>query len=520
MELHNAVKKHGSIAAAAKEMGIPVTTFRRKLDKERRDSFTAFTMPDPIVYKPASGTQHFIITSAQEKTKVHEDFWNNLLAYADYLNAKVLVGGFTYSKRLFTENDPRVRSEDIWFDDLIDEYVIHDRVELGNGLLFCAEMNTLPTATQPLSGLETYTRDKWGIFPHAKIQLRSVATMKHSIPKQIMTTGAVTLPNYVRKKAGVKAEFHHQIAAVIVSVSEDGSFFCRHLQATSMDDGSFYDLNRFVSNGEVEEGHRVAALVHGDIHIEKVDPEVAITTWGYDPKSKRTVSEDHLSSFLQPQYRIFHDLLDFSARNHHNIADHHFRLKAFYHGRDSVESDIQESVDFLNGIYDNGIQDIVIQSNHDNALVRWLKSADARFDPLNYEFWLECELKYVRAIKANRNIYLFEEVLRDRGIPDKVDFVPEDSSCKIRGIECAIHGHYGANGSRGSAIAFSKMGPKSITGHTHSPSITDGHMSVGTNSKLDMVYNKGLSSWSHTDAIIYENGQRTLITMMNGRWFD
>jgi hypothetical protein len=46
------------------------------------------------------------------------------------------------------------------------------------------------------------------------VQLESIPTMKHSRAKQIMTTGTVTLPNYMRKKAGIKAMFHHMIGAV------------------------------------------------------------------------------------------------------------------------------------------------------------------------------------------------------------------------------------------------------------------------------------------------------------------
>ena len=519
MELHNAVKLHGSMNAAAKALGMPPTSFRRKLEKERKDAIKAFSMPPAIKLElePGESVRHFIITSAQDKTSVHLDFWNNLKAYAEYLNAEILIGGFTYSKKLFTESDPTFRSDDVWFAEEIDDYIIHDPVKLGDNVVFCAEMNTLPTAVQPLSGLETYTKDKWGIFPHAKIQLRSIATMKHALAKQIMTTGAVTMPNYLRKKAGVKAEFHHQIAAVIVTITDD-AFFCRHLHATSLEDGSFYDMDRLVADGAVTSGHSPIAIVHGDVHIEKVDADVAYATWGYDPvMQERSYIRESLTDLLKPTYRIFHDLIDFSARNHHNINDHHFRMKLFYHGGDSVQEDLSKASNFLRAIASAETQDVVIQSNHDNALYRWVKETTPKNDPINYEFWLECELECVRSIKRGHEPALFEWAMQQSGIDD-VGFINEDDTFMLHDVELAIHGHRGANGARGSAIAFAKMGPKSITGHTHSPSITDGHMCVGTNSKLDMGYNKGLSSWSHTNAILYPNGQRTLITLSGGRW--
>ena len=470
-----------------------------------------------------SRTRHFLITSAQDKTEIHEDFWKNLKAYANYLGAEILIGGFTYSKRLFEENDPTKRDEGVWFDNRINDYVIHEKVALGDNLLFCAEMNTLPTAVQPLSGLEVYTGSKWGIFPHAKVQLRSIATMKDALTKQIMTTGAVTLPNYIRKKAGVKAEFFHAIGAVVVSIAPDGAFWCRHIQANSLSDGSFYDLDRFISKGKITTGHRPEALVHGDIHREKLDPVVAMATWGYNIETN-SVNPDYPSTtkLLRPKRRVFHDLTDFTARNHHNIKDHHFRFKAHFHGRDNVKNDILDSGRFLAAVADPDIEDAVIQSNHDNALLKWVKTADAKYDPENYEFWLECELHCIRSLREGRDPFLYSDVMRQHfgdQLPRTI-FVQEDSSYMVKGVELAIHGHYGANGAKGSPDAFVKMGPKSITAHTHGPSITDGHMCVGVSGSLDMGYNVGLSSWSHTDALVYPNGKRALITLMGGRWFD
>lgn len=524
MELHDAVKKYGSKRATARALNIPESTLRDRLERERQDAMRSFVLPEAVYYPvDPSRTSHYIITSAQDKTEIHEEFWRNLKAYADYLGATIMIGGFTYSKSLFQEADPTKRDEGVWFDKRIDDYVVHEKIAIGDHLVFCAEMNTLPTAVQPLSGLETYTGSKWGIFPHAKVQLRSVATMKDALSKQIMTSGAVTLPNYIRKKAGVKAEFHHAIGAVVVSVAPDGAFWCRHIQANDFKDGSFYDLDRFVSLGKITTGHRPEALVQGDIHREKLDPVVAMTTWGFDVATGK-VNPDYpsLSKILKPRRRVFHDLTDFTARNHHNIKDHHFRFKAHFHGRDNVKQDITDSVEFMCAIADPEIQDAIVQSNHDNALLKWVKTADAKYDPENYEFWLECELRCIRAYRDNRTPFLFGEVmeeLADGGMPNVI-FVQEDTSYMVCGVELSIHGHYGANGAKGSPNAYVKMGPKSITAHTHSPSITDGHMCVGVNGQLDMGYNVGLSSWAQADALVYPNGKRALVTLMHGRWFD
>src|SRR3546814_337856 len=81
-----------------------------------------------------------------------------------------------------------------------------------------------------------------------------------------------------------------------------------------------------------------------------------------------------------------------------------------------------------------------------------------------------------------------------------------------------MHGHLGPNGARGGAAAFAKMGRKANVGHSHQAGIYDGIFTAGTSSNLDMGYNRGPSSWSHSDVLTYKNGKRTIITHWNGKW--
>lgn len=541
LPLHEAVKKYGGIRPAGRALGIPESTLRGQLDKEikdaRRSSLKSTSIPAAIGYPvPASGVRYFILTSAQDKTKIHKDFFNNLLAYREWLEqefsttCELLVGGFTYNKKLFEDHDPSIRSAKVWFDENLDDYILHERVDIGDKLVFCGEMNTLPTATQPLSGFETYTRDKWGIFPHAKVQLRSIPTQKNALTKVIMTTGAVTLPNYIRKKAGIKATFHHVVGAVVVAVDASGAFWCRHVLAQSLTDGSFYDLDRYVTGGKIVKGqHRAEALTYGDIHHEKLDRLVARQSWGYDVETQ-TVDPaiPCLETWLKPKHRFIHDLSDFAPRNHHNIKDHHFRFLTHQTETDNVQSALSGCAQFLKEIskdrYEGRIshdpgQTVVVQSNHDNALLKWLKSADYKEDPENAIFFLECELEMHRWLRMGIDCPIFELVLKKFELPENVQFVSEDQSFITCGdIENAMHGHLGANGMRGSPAAFTRMGSKSITGHTHSPGITDGNMTVGVSGSLDMGYNKGLSSWLHAHGLTQPNGKRQLLVMMNGQF--
>jgi hypothetical protein len=55
------------------------------------------------------------------------------------------------------------------------------------------------------------------------------------------TTGACTLRNYINRKAGQVATFHHVFGALYVEVAEDGKWFVRQIMAD--DSGAFYDLD-------------------------------------------------------------------------------------------------------------------------------------------------------------------------------------------------------------------------------------------------------------------------------------
>ncbi len=536
-EMISAIETHGGIRPAAAALGIGESTIRMRLKKSVHEilqkdgsehqiefTFGSTLPPKPVIFEPLPDrTRYFILTAAQDDSAVHEDFWKCLNVYAEWLeDCEIIVAGFAYSKKLF--QDMETRSSKIGFHPLIDAFVMHDRVLIGDGLAFCAEANTQPTAVRPLSGFTTYTKERWGVFPHVKVALESVPTMKNEPAKQIMTTGAVTLPNYIRMKAGVKAMFHHVCGAVLVELAPDGTFWCRHLLATDFEDGAFHDLDCRITRDGVSEGHRVEALTYGDIHHEKLDPVVAKMTWGYDVARQRVDPQfASLVNFLQPNFEFYHDLSDFTPRNHHAIKDHHFRFVMHEQGTDNVEAALRGCAVFLKETtrhrYD--VQAIVVESNHDQALVKWLKTADYRDDQENAQFFLKMQMLYYSYLAAgNTAPPVFEHFLKEVGCPKDIEFVNEDQSFTIcGGIECGMHGHLGANGARATPMQFAKAGARSNTGHTHSPQIIDGAYVAGVSGKLDMGYNKGPSSWAHAHIVTYPNGKRAILTMSNGRFF-
>lgn len=563
-ELLKLVDRLGGQRSFSRKYGVPRATLQLRLNKIVRDPFGHRPAPPVRVEEVFTGVRRFIVSSAQDSTKLHDEFFDNLLHYRDILAehapCDLIIAGFTYNKRLFEEHSKKAGKNIPLYPDRVKPYLAHERVRLGNLVDFCGEMNTLPTAETPLSGFETYTRHRWGIFPHAKVQLRSIPTMKSDPAKVIMTTGAVTRPNYVPKRAGIKATFNHSVGAVLVEVASDGSHFCRHLLAD--DDGTFYDLDRKVETHMVpltdeeiaqqiaehgknvaellpkmknapiySDGHRIAAINWGDLHCAQIDPEVARASFGYYPTDtkfggRRVWRHDReiasILDVLRPQYQFFHDTFDNQRRNHHNLRDPHHMYALYCDGLDTVEDEVHESGQFIDETRRPWCETIVVESNHDLALKRWLREGDYRTDPPNAEFFLTCQKAIYGAIRRGDHTFsIFEWLLKnhyDDVSCEGVEFLRQDQSCKVLGIEKGMHGHLGANGARGSPHTFVKAGPKSTTGHTHSCEIRDGSYVSGTTSSLDMGYNLGLSSWSHSHVVTYPNGKRVILTMQKGKW--
>ncbi|HET9285758.1 MAG TPA: hypothetical protein VFR24_27725 [Candidatus Angelobacter sp.] len=464
----------------------------------------------------AKRTRRWLLTSAQNETEIYKPFWKNLHAYAAHIGAEILIGPFTYNVGAFTDHTTRRNA----FAADLHPYLAFERVALGN-VLFCAEMNTLPTAVRPLSGLTSYTQGHWGIFPHAKVQLETVPTMPGQQPPIIMTTGCCTVKNYTPTKAGVKASFHHVVGATLLEIDQQNRHFCRQLNAT--EDGSFQDLDTEVKHGRICPGKKVEAITWGDIHTAQLDPAIAKSAWGLDPITMDLYDTGGMIDELKPQHQFFHDLFDGESINHWLENKPLERYESFVNGQLDVVKEVRQACEFLRASQRHWCRSHVIESNHDNPwLMRWLqKPID---DLTNAEAYHRWNLAYLEAVRGGDwNFSVFKYVLKEndkRGLAE-INFIPEGDSFKIctqmGGIECGLHGHRGSNGSRGSTVALSRLGTKINKGHDHTAAILDGTYSCGVCGPSRRLL-RGPHTWSASHILTYSNGKRSIITMQDGKW--
>ncbi len=454
----------------------------------------------------------YVITSAQNNTPIHQPFFAALLNYCEVNNADLLVIPYRYKNPTSVFSD---KEHEKW-DAALDEYMVNGNVKVCPELVLVG-VKIQPTAVQPLSGFEGYTGNSSAIFGHPKIQMKTVPTPNKELPKFLVTTGAVTVPNYTDSKAGFKGEFHHSLAALIVEVT-DKEFHVRHVHGQA--DGSFYDLDTYYTETDFVGGQRIAALVTGDTHAMFLDKEVEAATYS---------NEDSIVNVLRPEIRVFHDLNDFYSRNHHHRGDDLTNFVKHLFGNDDVEAELQIAADLIDRYNDPDSLNVIVKSNHDEALDRWLREANPLNDPQNARFYFYLKYHQYKSVKKSDNgrFEAFDPFEfwclnpdQQRGLQahDNTVFLKREQSMVVGNIELGFHGDKGPNGARGSIQNMSKIGTKAIIGHSHSPGIYEGVYQVGTSSQLDMGYYSGPSSWMTTHAIVYPDGKRTLINIINGKW--
>jgi hypothetical protein len=453
--------------------------------------------------------RRYVITAAQNATPVNKAFLASLLNYCKDRKAQLVVVPYRY------RNPTAIWSADAEHDDWwapeIAPYLLDRRVQLNPNLVLLADIKTQPTAVAPLQGFETITGALSGIIAHPKIAFTAIPTPQAKLPKVLTTTGAVTQKNYLPSKAGKKAEHHHSFGACVVEV--DGrKFHLRQINATR--DGAFMDLDCEYSGAKIRRGIRAAGLVMGDSHVEFIDPLVVKATFG---------GKGSIVDVLKPEVLVWHDVHDFYARNHHHRGEVFTNYVKHHEGRDNVERWLKDTFAFIDKVTPANAKNVLVASNHPDALTRWVKEADPKSDPENCVFWAQTFQAMLAGSKwadtGARTIdpfaYWGKKWLK---CASRTAFLGRGDSYSIRGIDVSHHFDKGANGARGSRQQFARIGTKTVGGHSHSPGITDGAYQVGTNSRLHLEYNSGLSSWLHTDCVIYQNGKRSLLTIIDGEW--
>jgi hypothetical protein len=475
----------------------PTAPYRGKGEPEKVLSFKQKVEPSETV----------VITWAQNATPVHKGFLAALKGYCQYRKAKLLVVPGRYKNP--TSTFSASQRDEQWWDAAVTPYLVNRRVSLNSNLVLLADIKTQPTAVTPLSGFESITHGESGILGHPKLQMTVIPAPHQRMPKILTTTGAVTIANYTETKAGAKGDFHHVLGAVIVE-REGKAFHLRHINARS--DGAFCDLDRaYFPDGTVKNAGPYEAIVFGDTHVRFIDKGVESATF----------ASGGLVEKLNPKALVFHDLLDGYAVNPHHFGKPFIGVAKWRADFSGVGEEVLEARKWLANT-SRGRKAYVISSNHNDFLSRWMSTNDWRLDPENAMFYLETALYMVQESKMSPAGAETPDPFHywiSKLDADNIHCVGRDESLMIAGVECSLHGDQGPNGSRGSRAALSKIGAKTIIGHSHTPGITNGCYQTGTSTPLKLEYTGAVGSWLQAHVSLDGMGKRHVHILVDGKFW-
>ena len=486
-----------------------ITNLREQVREECGDEISKYILNEKTIFSKIKTEKlsedlqkynRFIITTAVSGKKLNVDFYNSIKKYCEVFSAKLIIipcqdaanrnSGVEYSFPVELENE---------------SFVYQDTKINDN--LFISSIRLSAKHIKPITGLQRIgQRNGSYIFASPKQFLEYVVCdlEKDSIPNAIMTTGAITVNDYdddryMSDRTSYIAENDHVYGAVVVERVDDKYFHFRQIQADL--DGSFIDLGMKISEKEIETVD--TSIVLGDLHCGEHDEDVLATTL-------------QMLFDLSIENVFIHDMFSgYSISHYDSNSPHKLALKSINKSNKFME-EVEKGANILKLLMNKISGKIYrVKGNHDEWFERYLERAGYITDPTNHYDALEYARYFLEGKDPLKEAYSkFFTVDEFKNIV----FLDRDQSYRIGGVELGQHGDLGLNGSKGGLVGSEKAYGDCVIGHNHSAAIHRTVYRVGTMTKKRLGYNKGPSNWTHTHCLVYNNGSRQLINIINGTW--
>ena len=454
----------GLIAAAMEHVDEPLFTTKRA----------------EATRKAIKASKRFFITTAVVGAEVDHEALASVKNYLKRNKATLLV---------LPSADPAASVSDGLDETLCEEHIVFEESNLGSNLMI-SDIKLSAKQIMPHTGLGRFgQRNTSMIFASPKQNLEFVSVSNNKLPHALMTTGAITIPAYQTKRymslrTAYIAKNDHVMGGVVVDIDKNGLYHFRQVQFDK--NGSFIDLcTQYNSDGSVARINP-EALVAGDWHTGHTCPTVR----------KATIE---MLKELKPKYMVLHDAVDHRSINHHIEKKIITKAKVIDCSLKQELDEFKQEVSELKKL----AKLVIVKSNHDEWVDRYLEECRFVNDSTNLRLALQLA------------IYKYDgkDVLATYVNDPEIRFLKRDEDFTIAGIQLGSHGDI-----EGSLGRIEKSFGKAVTGHSHSGAILRGVYRVGTSTKLREAYAQGPISWTNTHCLVYPNGSRQLINIINGKY--
>ena len=470
-------------------------------DVEIADLLEGSDLSDKL-HKVVKQYKKFVITTAVTGCTAHEGFHASLKSFCKQNKAALLVLVASDPAHNKSHNKGGYGTIDMA---LAKECMVVEDTHL-NSNFFISTIKLSAKQINPTTGLSDIgQREGSFVFASPKQSMILESTSNEKLPHVMMTTGAVTVPNYVTEmymseRTAYIADKHHVMGAIYVNIFDDEMYGYTQIQMLN-EEGSFVHFGkRYHPNGKVT-NEAPEVMVLGDWHSGETDPMVRQCT-------------EEMFAFFKPKKAAIHDGFNGKSVNHHEENNTIAQAQHFMQGIPSLEQEIVGYRDDLDWFSKQVQEVVIIKSNHDEFLSNdYLRYAKYARDPQNHYFSLD--LAKAMMEKKDPIQFAVEKV----GLKAKnIRWLQRDEDWKVAGIQLGAHGDKGPSGTRGNIKNMRKSYGSSVTGHSHTPCVWHGAWAVGTSSLLKLGYNQGPSNWMQTHCLVYEDGSRQLVNMIKGAW--
>ena len=455
-------------------------------------------LEDTLEFKKASKrklrkSKYHIIGWQQNETPVNKDVWKKILMYREYLGAElsIILGRYKNPTSIFSD-----KTHEVW-DEITLGYRTANTHDIHKYLTILGGVKISPTAKFPLSSVQDFAHGKSIIVGHPKMHLKAEPVLNGYPKKVLLTTGAITEPNYTDSGAGAKSKVVHKFGFTIVEIKNNKVFFIRQVEMEN--NGNFTDLCHRVTDEGVSVIEKAEALICGDTHYGVLDPKI-------------DKANDKICNFFNVDSLVLHDLPDGESCNNHKIKSPIKKFQRLMNDEHLIEKELKGTADFLETKLK--WNPVVVQANHNSRFDRVLNN-DWRDDIHNSVYYM----KYTQlALEGKLDKGVLAYYLKER-FGEKVKCLDFKDSFMLGKYETSQHGDFGSNGSRGTPRGFRNLGIPIILAHTHVPYRADDCFYVGTNTHLLLDYNdKGASSWMQCSILIGNNNIAQHIIFVDGEY--
>ena len=438
---------------------------------------------DVSIEKRGTGKK-YIVSSVVEGAPINWNFLKAMEIYAEKNNASVVLlwmRGVYKGDHFSTKEIDRIKKY------LVSEFRF-------NSKLLAKDFMLHPAQKHPITGLGQYAQNTESLIcASTKQDLKVIPRQRGKTPHSIHTTGTISVPNYSKTRIGCIAQQDNRLGALIVEIPDNTNFFIRQVQWY---DSEFVDLGiRYTKSGC--SSAECEAMILGDLHLGEEDPIALATTL------------DQIKT-LKPKKIFIHDVASNNSINHHEAGN--CIAKALRKGvSQTLEKEwiyVKDMLYKIRNFIPKSTSIYIVPSNHDDFILKWLKTGEFIKDPENAKIGAKLFL----LVLDGKNP--MAECLRVPGIR----FIGKDEGVKVEGWVCSEHGHLGNNGSRGNIKSYINSFDKAFIGHSHTPQISGNIWQVGTLSKLTLPYTSGASSWMHANGVIYKNSHAQMLVFIGDQW--